>query len=59
MNAGQARSQRMAQLMKHAGKVKDRQELVDYATSHFGVSARTAEEYVDDVITYFKRSYNK
>ena len=49
----------MAQLMKHAGKVKDRQELVDYATSHFGVSARTAEEYVDDVITYFKRSDNK
>ncbi len=55
MNAGQVRSQRMAQLMRHASKVKNRDELTDYAVSHFGVSQRTAEEYVDDVITYFER----
>jgi len=55
MNSGQARSQRLSQLMRHAGKVKSRKELTDYAISHFGISQRTAEEYVDDVITYFKR----
>jgi len=56
MNAGQSRSIRMQELMRHAGKVKDRQELVDYAVSHFGVSQRTAEEYVSDVVTYFERT---
>jgi len=55
LNAGQSRSLRMAELMRHASKVKSRQELIDYAVSHFGVSQRTAEEYVSDVVTYFER----
>jgi len=42
-------------MMKHAPTVKSREELILYAMGKFMVTRRTAEDYTDDIIEYFKQ----
>jgi len=52
---GEIKAMRLRTLLKYADKVKSREELVEYAMGKFMVTTRTAEDYVDDVISYFKQ----
>jgi len=52
---GENKSRRLMTLVKYADKVKSREELVSYAMGKFMVTRRTAEDYVDDVISYYEQ----
>ena len=52
---GEVKAGRLRTLLKQAEMVKSREELVDYAMGKFMVTRRTADDYVDDVISYYKQ----
>ncbi len=52
---GETKAHRLLTLVKYADKVKSREELVTYAMGKFMVARRTAEDYVDDVISYYEQ----
>lgn len=55
MNAEATKAGRLRTLMQHAPKVKTYDELVNFAMGKFMVTRRTAEDYTDNVIEYFKQ----
>ena len=59
MKADEIRSSRLRSMMKHAPTVKSREELIAYAMGKFMVTRRTAEDYTDDIIEYFKQRQQK
>ena len=52
---GEIKAHRLSILIKHADKVKSRYELVSFAMGKFMVSKRTAEDYVEEIIQYYKQ----
>ena len=54
-SAGEVKASRLMTLVKHAENVKSREELISFAMGKFMVTRRTAEDYVEDVISYFKQ----
>ena len=53
--AGEVKALRLRILIKQADKVKSRYELVSFAMGKFMVSKRTAEDYVEEIIEYYKQ----
>ena len=53
--AGETKAHRLSTLIKQADKVKSRYELVSFAMGKFMVSKRTAEDYVEEIIEYYKQ----
>lgn len=54
-SAGATKAARLMTLVKQADKVGSRDELVSFAMGKFMVTKRTAEDYVEDVIEYYKQ----
>jgi len=55
MKADEIRSGRLRSMMNQATKVKSYEELVAYAVGRFQVTKRTAEDYADSVIEFYKQ----
>lgn len=53
--AGEVKAMRLRTLLKQAELVKSREELVSFAMGKFMVTKHTAEDYVEDVIQYYKQ----
>jgi len=52
------RASRIRTTMQHAPKVKSRAELFNFVKGRFGVSDKTANDYIDTVIKYVERRQN-
>jgi len=59
MNSEATKASRLRRLMEEAPKVKSYDELVRFAMGKFMVTRRTAEDYADNVIEYFKQRQPK
>lgn len=49
------RSARIRTIMQHASSVKSRAELFAFIKSRFGVSDKTANDYIETIIEHTKR----
>lgn len=49
------RASRIRTLMQHAPTVKSRKELFVFCKTRFGVTDKTANDYIDTMIKYVKR----
>ncbi len=59
VNSSEVRAARIRTVMQHAPQVKSREELFDFCKSRFGVSDKTANDYIDTMIKHVKRMQKK
>jgi len=55
MRVGEVKAMRFRTMMKQAEVVKSREELVSFAMGKFHVTRRTAQDYTDDIIEYYRQ----